>query len=168
MKFTPINIPRIPLYKIHNSEILDKDKNALAAKIFIFWMQKFYAELIPGWNASIYLGYSYDDPEKREPYYYKDAMNVYTRAISDYYLNDRVVNFTFNLSSDYSDIIDIDDLIFEIGQTAYHEVLHVVLAKMDASKNIDAIHEVIVNLENNTYPYIYNETLSSLKREFNL
>ena len=163
-------ITKIPKYKIHNIELLKTKEypQTAAANLFILWMQKLVPELISDWNVSIYLGYSEDDLEKREPYYYPGTMNKDVSAISDYYKDDRVVNFTFNLSRDYSEITDINDLIFEIGQTAFHEVLHVVLSDFDTNKNLDKIHKTIVNLENHVFPYIYNSVLESLNSGFNI
>lgn len=151
-----IRTSQIPKYRIHNIEAIEK---SLPAKMFLFWIQKFFAELIPGWNVSVYFSYCKSDPEKREPVYYEEcAMNKWTRALSEFYSSDRVVNFAFNLSSPYDNIDNISDLFFEIGQSAFHEVLHVLHADFDTKKNPCLVHQVIVNMENNVFPYIYEVT----------
>ena len=151
-----INVSRIPKYRIHNKEAIEK---SLPAKMFLFWIQKFFAELIPGWNVSVYFSYCEDDPEKRTPVYYKScALDKWTRALSEFYSSDRVVNFAFNLSSSYDNIDNISDLFFEIGQTAFHEVLHVLCADFDKKKDPSSVHKIIVNMENNVFPYIYEIT----------
>jgi hypothetical protein len=160
----------IPSYKLYDVELT---KDNLPAKMFLFWINKFYMELIPGWNASVYFTYAYDDPDpehKKNIRY--ECIDKWTSAITEFFDSDRVVNFAFNLSRDYSYIDNNEDLFFEIGQTAFHEVMHVVLGDLDkTSKNkskntqtVKEVHAVIVNLENNVFPYIFESCRDEINR----
>lgn len=158
-----INKHLIPDYKIQGLDLIRDNKPAI---LFLIWLQKFCSEFLNDWAIHVYFGYSIDDPENRKPIYYKDHLSLTTDAITEYFLEDRAVNFAFNLSRNYEDIKDDDSLIYEMGLIAFHEVMHVVLANVDKNKSQAPVHAAIVNMENNIFPYIYKGSLEDIKHEF--
>jgi hypothetical protein len=123
--------------------------------------------------------YSKDDPEKREPAPYdENIIDSSVEAITDIYDIDRQVNICFNLSKVY-EIKDTTDLFYYIGLLAFHETMHVLLVdfasyghdknKMIIRGEVDKVkdeHKLIMNLENNMYPIIFENVYNKLIKYF--